>query len=127
MKKQNQQSRIAKGHQFAQGDLCFTRVSALPAHATARAARNGRAVLALGEVTGHAHTMDARSATVFEAEDGLYLRVDALSQLMHEEHGVIEVGGDRFAPGVYRFGFSESGNKITQREYTPAEIRPVQD
>jgi len=56
----------------------------------------GRKELAFGEVTGHAHRVDV--GELFETKDGqLYLKVEKLAQLSHEEHKTITLN-----PGCYK-------------------------
>lgn len=102
--------------QYRQGDVFIERISALPDAVVAKPRDRGRVVLAYGEVTGHAHAIDASLAELFEARDGvLYLRVTGGdAALKHEEHATIDV-----APGVYRV--------VHQREYSPSENRRVAD
>ena len=98
-----------------QGDVLLTRVHALPPGVIRKPAADGRVVLAYGEVTGHAHALDAALSELFEARAGtLYLRASAGAHLVHEEHGAIALD-----PGVYRV--------TRQREYAPDAIRPVAD
>ena len=83
-----------------QGDVLLVPVDALPEGATEAPRDKGRLVLAYGEVTGHAHVIDApeATATMFTAADNVrFLRILAVSQLVHEEHGAIAV-----EPGIYR-------------------------
>lgn len=98
-----------------QGDVLVSAIPALPAGLTAKRPDAGRLVLAYGEVTGHAHAIDATLGELFEDHDGaLYLRLDAPAQLRHEEHAAIAL-----QPGTYRVGY--------QREYAPEAIRRVVD
>ena len=71
-------------------------------------------VLALGEVTGHHHTLTGEVA-LFELKDGRRMAwVEAPAKLTHQEHATINV-----APGMYWV--------IRQREYSPEAIRQVAD
>lgn len=99
-----------------QGDVLIERIPTIPVTATPKALDRGRAVLAYGEVTGHAHALEGALAELFEDRDGtLYLRVTgAGAGVEHEEHARIAL-----APGEYRI--------THQREYTPTEIRRVAD
>ena len=104
---------------FRQGDVLIERVSKIPAGAKVRPRDHGRVILAYGEVTGHAHaiadTIEKPTCTLLDLPNGLaFLQVDALSRLVHEEHGTVEL-----APGHYQV--------TRQREYTPEEIRNVAD
>lgn len=53
-------------------------------------------VLFYGEVTNHAHRIDV--GEIFETRDGeLYLRVDKLTRVTHEEHKTVTI-----PKGIYR-------------------------
>jgi hypothetical protein len=99
-----------------QGDVLLIARAAKPTCAlTPRPADRGRVILAYGEVTGHAHALDAALAELFEDRaGGLFLRASAGAALAHEEHGTIQV-----APGWYEIR--------RQREYSPTELRQVAD
>ncbi len=76
----------------------------------------GRLVLALGEVTGHAHAVVA-SGALLRDPDPLrpdYLHLPSGGRLVHEEHGAISL-----PKGWFRV--------IRQREYIPGAVRPVAD
>jgi hypothetical protein len=94
------------------GDVLIAAVEAIPDGAT----RKDELVLAYGEMTGHAHRVEAAdSAELWEHEGTLYLRVVTPSaRIVHEEHKPITL-----TSGVYRVW--------KQREYTPGLIRPVFD
>lgn len=75
------------------GDVVVEIVGALPDDA--KLIKN-RKELAYGEVTGHAHRIDV--GDLFETKNGeLYLRVEKLSRLTHEEHKTVTLN-----PGVYK-------------------------
>jgi hypothetical protein len=79
---------------------------------TARDAR-GRLVLALGEVTGHAHAV-VGPGELYRSADPLAagcLHVPSGARVVHEEHGAISL-----PRGWYRV--------IRQREYMPGAVRP---
>lgn len=124
-----------------QGDVLIVRVDSLPSNATKRERDNGRVILAYGEVTGHCHQIDNPDAAILfdldlsatpqanarraayagitepvdpSADLLTFLTVDTLSQLVHDEHAAITL-----EPGTYQV--------IRQREYTPTELRNVQD
>ena len=102
-------------HQIRQGDVYLVPVTSIPENATVRPRDNGRVILAYGEVTGHAHALTADGVALMEVEGGLeFLKVDAVSALVHEEHGTINI-----EPGLYQIKH--------QREYTPEAIRNVAD
>jgi hypothetical protein len=97
---------------YRHGDLLVQSVRKLP--------RNARQlqhlVLAEGELTGHSHRIAERDAAVlFEAGAGMFLHVTGpRASLVHQEHGPIEL-----KRGIYRVW--------RQREYSPHEVRVVQD
>lgn len=95
-----------------QGDVLIIPVARLPAGAVQRPA-TGLAVLAYGEVTGHAHTV---AGGVLHTEgDVTYLTVEELTEVRHQEHAAIPL-----APGTYRI--------TRQVEWTDAmEPRQVAD
>lgn len=96
--------------QFRQGDLLFVWQSARPvAELTARPGD----VIVAGEATGHAHRL--QTGAILEAPDGtLYLDVTETTQVLHEEHGPIQLD-----PGLWLV--------VRQREYHPVAIRRVAD
>ena len=92
-----------------QGDVLVLGVDAIPDDAKPVSRDRGRVVLAYGEVTGHAHAIAARDATLLELDGERYLRVTAPVTLDHEEHATIEL-----PPGSFRV--------VIQREYVPSEL-----
>lgn len=72
-----------------------------------------RKELAYGEVTGHAHRIDV--GELFETKNGdLFLRVEKLSTLSHEEHKAVNL-----EPGIYRINI--------KRQYSPTGWETVRD
>lgn len=99
---------------YRQGDVLIRSVKDIPADTTPIPRENGSIVLAHGEVTGHAHAIASEFAT-FVAAGGLrYLDAKIPVSLRHEEHGEIQIPA-----GKYEI--------VIQREYTPQEIRNVED
>lgn len=98
---------------YRQGDVLIMKVDNLPKGAEVKDTGN-RVVLAWGEVTGHAHAIDARFAKMYTAEGQNFIRVEPGAELVHEEHSTIAL-----TPGVYRV--------IQQREYIPGSFREVAD
>ncbi|GGT15948.1 hypothetical protein [Streptomyces chromofuscus] len=107
---------------YRQGDGLIVPVNeeAVPAHVTAsprepRDAR-GRLVLALGEVTGHAHAVVGPGELVREPGPfgPLLLHLPQGGRVVHEEHAAIAL-----PRGWYRV--------IRQREYVPGSVRIVAD
>lgn len=79
----------------AQGDLLFIPVEEIPAAAVARQAVSGQHVLALGEATGHHHTITAEKVEVFDAAEAVFLKImEAPAKVVHQEHAptVLEPG-----------------------------------
>jgi hypothetical protein len=78
----------------------------------------GRAVLAHGEMTGHAHAITDDRAALFRDPKvaAIFLNVSGTAPvaLEHDEHDTIEL-----PPGCYQV--------TRQREYSPKEIRSVAD
>lgn len=107
-----------KREPIRQGDVLLVPVRSIPKGAAPRARDNGRVILAYGEVTEHAHaiadTVDDPACELLATGDATYLRVDRVSQLVHEEHSAATL-----EPGTYRV--------VRQREYSPEAIRNVAD
>ena len=59
--------------QFRQGDV-FLQQAAIPKDAALQTA-HGRAILAYGEVTGHAHALDPADVELYEKDGVTYVRV----------------------------------------------------
>jgi len=103
---------------YRQGDVLIVAVDSVPTSATALPRTKRGVVLAEGEVTGHAHRIPSRHASLYRSEtDARYLRVmgPAPVALRHEEHRTVEI-----PPGNYRV--------TIHTEYVPGELpRQVQD
>lgn len=103
-----------------QGDVLVIRIDALPnKKLTPVPKRDGRIILADGEVTGHAHAVVSDGATLLElVEEGQpdkrFLDIKDDTEAVHEEHGTIPL----------KKGYYEVRR---QREYQPDEIRQVAD
>lgn len=91
---------------FRQGDVLLVEVDRIPDDAMAQP-RSGRIVLAEGEATGHAHAIHERDARTFTHEGERFLLTRSKAQLVHEEHGPIDVPA-----GAWRI--------VVQREYEPS-------
>lgn len=97
---------------YRQGDVLVSSVRSIPKSAV----KQDRCVLALGEVTGHAHQIHEEAFLYVDADGTKYVEVyGSEATLQHEEHGPIVLPG----PGRYRV--------TQQREYSPEEIRNVAD
>ncbi|MER5748907.1 hypothetical protein [Streptomyces sp. NPDC002088] len=107
---------------YRQGDVLIVPVAdgAVPAHVPhapkePRDAR-GRLVLALGEVTGHAHAVVGPGELICELGQfgPLLLHLPEGGRVVHEEHAAITL-----PKGWFRV--------IRQREYVPGSVRIVAD
>jgi hypothetical protein len=98
---------------YRQGDVLLMRVDKKPSKAATVKRMGGKLVLAEGEVTGHAHTIEGKGARLFAVNnDHRFLVVTGTDiTLAHEEHAAIPL-----EPGIFRV--------IRQREYMPSD-RPV--
>lgn len=103
---------------YRQGDVLITAINEIPNDAKELPTTDRGVVLAEGEVTGHAHRIPHRSASLYRSEsDARYLRVmgPAPVALQHEEHSTVDI-----PPGCYRV--------TIHHEYRPAELpRTVAD
>ncbi|BAJ30767.1 MULTISPECIES: hypothetical protein [Kitasatospora] len=107
---------------YRQGDVLIVPVepSAVPASAAtmARQPRDGRGrlVLALGEVTGHAHAVLGPGELVREGGpfSFAWLHLPEGGKVVHEEHATIALPA-----GWFRV--------VRQREYAPGAVRMVAD
>lgn len=85
---------------FRQGDLLFKKISELPKKLTSIPDN----ILVLGEATGHAHCLVGGKA--YNTPEGLlFLSIAKKGQIVHEEHGAINLTVGKYAV-------------IRQREYT---------
>lgn len=104
---------------FRQGDVLLVQVEEIPADATACQV-DGDVILAYGEVTGHAHRIEAGTVKplakggVWEPSAERFIQALEGAVLRHEEHGSIAI-----PKGKYRV--------VQQVEYTPEAIRNVAD
>jgi len=107
---------------YRQGDVMLERISEFPPGLDKYQPENGRYVLALGEVTGHAHAIyEPNKCTFFKdpreegADVGLFFEVGGGgTALKHEEHAPIDI-----PEGKYRV--------IRQREWDDGQERRVYD
>ncbi|CAL9352567.1 hypothetical protein [Streptomyces sp. enrichment culture] len=107
---------------YRQGDVLLVPVAeeAVPAHVAGapreRRDGRGRLVLALGEVTGHAHAVVGPGELVREPGPSgpMLLRLPRGGRVVHEEHAPIALPA-----GWYRV--------VRQREYVPGSVRIVAD
>ncbi|MFD7498755.1 MULTISPECIES: hypothetical protein [Streptomyces] len=107
---------------YRQGDVLIVSLdeSAVPAHLVDAPGEprdgKGRMVLALGEVTGHAHAVQGPGRLMREAGafGPMLLHLPEGGRVVHEEHAAIPL-----SKGWYRV--------VRQREYTPGAVRIVAD
>jgi len=107
---------------YRQGDVLVVETKERPASAKPVPRDAGRVILAYGEVTGHAHALTDKRATLYR-DDGagsggrtfLSIAPGDPAELQHEEHSTIPLPGGK------------DYEVIIQREYSPAEIRNVAD
>ncbi len=97
---------------YRHGDVLIAATETLPQSAKRRPTQT----IAWGEVTGHSHRIaEPGAAEVWESRGVLFLHVHTpRATLVHEEHRALRV-----PHGVYRVWM--------QREYTPGDIRLVED
>lgn len=95
-----------------QGDVLMVSATTIPLTAE----KQDRCVLALGEVTGHAHQIKEEAFLWVDTDGTKYVEVYGEEAILqHEEHGPIVLPG----PAIYRV--------TIQREYHPEAIRNVAD
>ena len=103
---------------FRQGDVLVVPLKEMPADLKAVPLDNGRLILAYGEATGHAHVVEGLAELLTPADadelERRFLRVEAESALVHDEHSTITL-----PPGAYEIR--------RQREYAPEAPRYVAD
>lgn len=103
---------------YRQGDVFIVPVKSIPKSVESVDREGGRVILAHGEVTGHAHAIKDKRATLFRdpklAAIFMHVSGDAPVTLEHDEHSTIAI-----PPGNYQV--------IRQVEYSPQEIRNVAD
>lgn len=97
---------------YRQGDVLIKKISDLPKNSI-KQELEGDIILALGEVTGHAHRIKD-GADWWKNEEVMILEVSNKASITHEEHHTIDLEA----------GFYEVRR---QREYSPEEIRNVAD
>jgi len=96
---------------YRQGDVLLKEIRAIPENAKPV----NDLVLALGEATGHSHRLSGKTVQVFQGSDGKkFVRAGTETVLVHDEHKHIPL-----MEGLYEVKL--------QREYSPQEIRRVQD
>lgn len=103
-------TKIEIGSYLQQGDVILTRCEKLSG-----ARKPHSLTLALGEATGHHHTV-VGEATAYIIDDIVYLDVDGDATLTHQEHGNIKLD-----TGTYRM------SKVYEYDHMLEESREVVD
>jgi hypothetical protein len=100
--------------QVRQGDVLLVRVDSIPK--SAKVIERRKLTLALGEATGHSHTVTCEAGELLEDAATLerWMALPTESEVVHQEHDPISLPA-----GKYKV--------VRQREYSPEEIRNVQD
>lgn len=99
--------------QYRQGDVLIVPVSEIPTGLV----KTKKVTLALGEVTGHHHTIFDGAVGYASTDTALaeYFEVKGTkAELTHQEHSTIEIPS-----GTYR--------NVRQTEYSPSQLRNVAD
>lgn len=99
-----------------QGDVLCIRIDAPRELGEAIKRDRDAVILAYGEVTGHAHAIRTRGATLYQpkGKPERFLKVVRTVSLTHEEHSPVKLD-----PGIYRV--------LIQQDYTPSEMKSVED
>jgi len=80
-----------------QGDVFIQKINEIPKGSERVHPKNGRYVLAEGEATGHAHTIDVMEGIdMFRSGKVLYLSLGAETIVHHEEHEPVTVPAGTF-------------------------------
>lgn len=100
-----------------QGDVVLKLVESLPSGQATLVKPGPRGhVLAEGEITGHAHSVEADTATMTEIGGKLFLTVLAQTTVRHEEHKPVEL-----VPGIWEIG------RVVEYDYLAQMARTVAD
>jgi len=87
------------------GDLQIIKINKIPENAVIQ---KGRKTLAEGETTSHKHVIDV--GEIFETKNGeLYLSVEKLSKVSHEEHKTVEIPKGKYRIIIKRQYNAENG------------------
>lgn len=97
---------------YRQGDVMIVETAEIKGE---QSAETGDIILAHGEVTGHAHRIkDIAHAKLWSAGAERFLQVMETVALTHEEHSTVTIPAGKY-------------QVVIQSEYTPQELRNVQD
>lgn len=103
-----------------QGDVLIKTIDRIPAGANPVKRKNGRFVLAEGEVTGHAHTVEEKDTDLgvqlVELNGTLYLKTFSDTIIKHEEHKPVTVPAGEYEIGI-----------VQEYDHFKEEAKRVQD
>lgn len=86
-----------------QGDVLIVAVTKIPKSTVVKRDARKCAILAEGEVTGHAHRIPSRHAVLYRTEsDARYMRVTAPVALEHEEHTTVQIPVGLYSVRIHR-------------------------
>lgn len=88
-----------KPNQKQQGDVIFTRITEIPKSANRVKPDHRGHVLAEGEATGHAHTIEDSDAELYREGERLLALIHKTSTVKHQEHGPVML-----EPGIWEIG-----------------------
>ena len=91
---------------YRHGDLRIDHIDSLPKGAELT---KENVILALGEVTGHKHVLQAQKSgiKVLHKDGATYFQLMEVTPLAHEDHKVAEI-----VPGIYRMTFEVDYNPL---------------
>ena len=96
-----------------QGDVLILKIENIPANAKIKQGKT----LAVGEATGHHHTITEGDAELYEHEGTMFLRVNSENAtLTHQEHSAVVI-----PRGDYKI------NIVREYDHFSEEARKVQD
>mgnify|MGYP001567159245 CR=1 FL=1 len=96
-----------------QGDVLMRQVNGIPENATRK---EGRAILAFGEATGHCHEALGDGVEMYEKDGVLYLTAPHGATVTHQEHHT-----QTLDPGTYQIGI------VKEYDHFAEEARNVRD
>jgi hypothetical protein len=103
--------------QLQQGDVTLKRIDAIPKGERTHIKRTARGlVLAEGEATGHAHTIEEADAELIQIGERMILKLLTQATIVHEEHKPVTL-----EPGIYEVG------RVREYDYFQQMARRVAD
>ncbi len=99
-------------HAVRQGDVYLESINTVPDSAMLQKPKNGKVILAYGEVTNHDHSIPAEDVANWWKSTGEYeqfVELKTETDLSHQEHGAIKLTSKKY--GV-----------IPQMQYTPKAV-----